>query len=143
MDSFTQTLVRPSICCPPSSPLLALCFLWEFMAGTCSMMVIQEGVLPMLAARSQSHQLIFVGVPLSIEHFDLALRAAPLTEEWFSLFNLSNDPEEQKNILSEQPETATLLCRELVRWRKSLHSSSFQDQKPMDPEFRELLCSWG
>lgn len=78
--------------------------------------VIQEGVLPMMAVRSATHRLTVEGLPLDSPLLPLLVRAAPITSPTFSLYDLVRDPAEKVNQLEAQPEVARALRAQLLDW---------------------------
>ncbi len=105
--------------------------------------VFQEGVLDMISARSPTHRLLFRGIPLTFEYFDLALAAAPPESRHFVLYDLRSDPEEQVNIAAEQPEVVESMRDALLTWRAGLDRSDYRGTQPTDPSFREILKARG
>ncbi|MFZ5481719.1 MAG: sulfatase [Myxococcota bacterium] len=106
-------------------------------------MVVQEGVLPHLSARTATHRLVFVGVPLAFPLFDLALKSAPVEPPWFELYDLAADPGETHNVVTQQVEQAKALRDALVAWRGAVPRSAWRGQQPQDPALREILRARG
>ncbi len=78
--------------------------------------VIQEGVLPMIAVRSATHRLTVQGLPLDSPMLPLLVRVAPITAATFTLTDLVADPRETTNVLDSQPEVARELRARLLGW---------------------------
>jgi arylsulfatase A-like enzyme len=105
--------------------------------------VIQEGVLPMMAVRSATHRLVVNGLPLDSPLLPLMVRAAPIEAPTFQLFDLRADPGEQTNVLSAQPAVALQLRQSLLDFLASREAATHEGVQPLDPAFRALLQSRG
>jgi arylsulfatase A-like enzyme len=106
-------------------------------------LLIQEGVLPMLAVRTATHRLLVSGLPVDSPLLSLALRASPLQAPTFQLFDLRTDPHEQHNILDADPTTATYLRDALLTWVESRPTGEAAAVPALDPAFQQLLRDRG
>lgn len=95
-----------------------------------------EGVMDMLAARTTTHKLIANDVHITDPAMIDSLEHWPLTDEHFELYDLREDPREQRNLLTGASRAATVLViagelrTRLVAWRRSLHAPSVHIQSP-------------
>jgi len=105
--------------------------------------VIQEGVLPMLAVRSPTHRLLVSGIPLDTPLLQLLVQSAPIQAPTFQLFDLVADPTETVDVLDEQMDVALELRAALLQWLTDREASEHLGQQPLDPEFRAILQSRG
>jgi arylsulfatase A-like enzyme len=106
-------------------------------------LLIQEGVLPMLAVRTATHRLLVSGLPVDSPLLSLALRASPVQAPTFQLFDLRTDPQEQHNILDADPTTATYLRDALLTWVESRPTGEAAAVPALDPAFQQLLRDRG
>ncbi|MDP6933370.1 MAG: sulfatase-like hydrolase/transferase, partial [Myxococcota bacterium] len=124
--------------------------LQELAAGTASdrSEVYFEGVMDMLAVRTESRKLVWYGSELESPQLTLQLSKAPLRAETFDLFDLENDPGEQTDLLEAgTPEVlaqAEALRSRLVDWRTTMaagtHHQSLED---LDPDVRKEMREHG
>jgi len=107
--------------------------------------VFQEGVLPMIAARTPTHRMVFHGVPLRSPWFDLLLAEAPLSPDNFKLYDHGQDPEELHDQMGGSPDLslASTLRAQLIAWRAQTAQSDAAGRPPTDPQLRELLRKRG
>ncbi|MFT5686248.1 MAG: arylsulfatase A-like enzyme [Myxococcota bacterium] len=105
--------------------------------------VFQEGVLDMVSARTPTHRLLFRGVPLTFEYFEMALRQATTDSEHFILYDLRSDPGEQVNVAAAQPEVVEQLRGELLTWWRGMDRSDYRGSQPQSASFREILKARG
>ncbi|MFT5684141.1 MAG: arylsulfatase A-like enzyme [Myxococcota bacterium] len=105
--------------------------------------IFQEGVLGHVSARTLTHRLLFSGFPLTFPYYDLALESATLESGHLALYDLEADPDEQHNIIAEQPEVAEALRSALLGWRQGMKQSDFRGEQPTDAALKELLRSRG
>ncbi len=106
--------------------------------------VVQVGVLPQVSARTPSHRLVFHGISPASRWWRLALALAPLSSDWFALYDLQADPGETRNAVLEQPERAEALRSALLRWHGELDLAGESSGPPaIDPALREVLRSRG
>lgn len=105
--------------------------------------VIQEGVLPMMAVRSASHRLVVEGLPLHSGLLGLLLRAAPIRAPWFRLYDLRSDPGERVDVLESQREVALELRAALLAWLDQRKAGVSDGSPRVDGELKELLRSRG
>jgi len=105
--------------------------------------IFQEGILDQFAARGGRWRLVLRGVPLAFEGFDAALALAPMTPEWFALYDLESDPLERENALAGHLEEAEALRAAMIAWRAGRDRSDQRGAPPEDPALRELLRSRG
>ncbi len=103
----------------------------------------QIGVGPQFAARSASHRLIFQGVPVASAGFGLALATAPLQAPWFELYDLRNDPREQQDVLSDQPDIAQAMHAEMLVWYRQRQLGHSQAPPALDEALQEALRARG
>ena len=106
--------------------------------------VIQEGVLPMIAVRSATHRLTIQGLPLDSPLFPLLVRVAPINAPIYSLHDLRSDPGEQTDVLEAQPEVALALRASLLGWLDARVAGGASETAPeQTPGFREMLRQRG
>jgi arylsulfatase len=134
------TLLRAAGAVPPSGlggrDLLA--------GGPAPAFVVQEGVLPMMAVRTATHRLNVQGLPLDSPLLPLMVRVAAIAGPTFSLYDLTADPAEQRDVLAEQPEVALRLRDALLDWLASRERAGDRGAQPtLDPAFTEMLRSRG
>ncbi len=104
--------------------------------------LVQEGALGQLAIRSGRWRLVFEGLPLPFEDLDTALALAPLSPDWFSLYDLAAEPP-RPSVLARHPAEAEAMRRALIAWRAERSRRSADGAAPLDPALRELLRSRG
>lgn len=105
--------------------------------------IVQEGVLPMMAVRTPTHRLVVQGIPLDTPLLETLVRAAPIEAPTFRLYDLRTDPEEQVDQLSAQRPVALELRAALLRWLAARARSSHEGGQPVDAAFQEVLRSRG
>lgn len=105
--------------------------------------LIQEGVLPMIAVRTATHRLVVEGLPLDSPLLPLMIQAAPVEDPTFQLYDLRSDPTEQHSVLDEQRDTALALRTTLLAWLAAREASDHLGTQPLDPAFQEVLRSRG
>ncbi|MFH1468663.1 MAG: sulfatase [Pseudomonadota bacterium] len=105
--------------------------------------VVQVGVLPQVSVRTGTHRLTFAGVGAESGLFPAALQAAPLTPEWFTLYDLATDPREQHNAVLEQPGQAAALRRALVAWALSMPRDLAAEPPLIDDQLQRTLRERG
>lgn len=105
--------------------------------------LIQEGVLPMMAVRSATHRLLVNGLPLDSPLLPLMVAAAPIASPTFQLYDLRADPGEQRDVLDAQREVALQLRAALLTFLAKREASSHQGVQPLDPAFQAVLRSRG
>jgi len=104
--------------------------------------VFQESVMDEISVRSASHRLVFKGVPPAFELLEMALAVAPLQAPWFELYDLRTDPDEVRDVLSEQPEVGEALRAAMLTWREGL-SRGEPGRDVRDPALLEALRARG
>ena len=105
--------------------------------------VIQEGVLPMMAVRTETHRLVVQGFPLASPLFPLMVRAAPITSPTFELYDLRSDPGEQTNVIDAERSVALELRAKLLDWLDRREMGQGTGGPQLDPAFKELLRARG
>ncbi len=107
--------------------------------------VFQEGVMPMISARTPQNRVVFHGVPLRSPWFDLLLAEAAMSPEHFTVYDHTQDPSEQTNLLNQGGEwpIADDLRSQLLLWRAQTARSDQSGRPPTDPQLRELLRKRG
>lgn len=83
--------------------------------------VFVEGVMDMVAVRTDTHKLVYWGGPLDDPAYVDRLSAAPLAPPAFEMFDLIGDRAESRDLLATGvPAEAAGLRDQLVAWRRSL-----------------------
>lgn len=104
--------------------------------------VFQESVMNELSVRSRTHRLVFTGVPPAFDLLEMALAIAPLESGHFALYDLRHDPDEQVDVLKNQPDVAQELRLAMLAWHRSL-SRGEAGTTVRDPALLEALRSRG
>ncbi len=104
--------------------------------------VFQESVMDELSVRSQTHRLVFRGVPPAFDLLELALAVAPMQAPHFALYDLRNDPDETTDVLAAQLEVAEELRAAMLRWHRGL-SRGQPGSVARDPELLQALRARG
>lgn len=105
--------------------------------------VVQEGVLPMIAAVSGTHRLVMSGVPLDSPLLPLALEAAPAAGPWLRLSDRRTDPGDQLNVAEADPAALEALRGALLLWMEERRPSEARGTQPQDPALQAILRARG
>jgi arylsulfatase A-like enzyme len=107
-----------------------------------------EGVHEMIAVRTETHKLVYLGPDLVDPKYIEKLIEAPLKAPAFILYDLVRDPEEQHNLLAgadlSSVELAQDLRSQLVEWRNQLERGNYgMNPEDLDPEVRKNMQEGG
>jgi arylsulfatase A-like enzyme len=105
--------------------------------------VFAEGVMDMVAARSATHRLVYLGDLADPDHAS-KLAGAALDGPGFRLYDLTTDPGEQVDVHIAQPEVTAELRDALVVWRQGLRTGEFEvPTRAVDPAVVRSLKQHG
>ena len=103
--------------------------------------VLQQGVLGQTSLRNATHRLTFHGLLLTDPNYINTLKTAPLDHKHFALHELTTDPAEEMNLVSDYPDIAAGMRAEMLRRVTALEAAT--EKTKLDAEALKMLREHG